>query len=329
MILSLLFSSLVLCTAFGIGYAVRRGGICSVAAARQSILRRHHVRLRAFLITACWAGAIVLPLAWMAPEVVHLSPAYPVTPLVLLGGALYGVGAYFNGACAFGTLGHLAGGDTNFLGTLAGAFAGALTASLVGAGQQQMHASPLLEPGPFPLLIWLTFVSVAIVACLKRVRRQRRLVTAVDLRNWRLDTGAALLIIGVGGGLLYAVAGKWTYMSIISHRAAALVVHDGSSLGMAATLSALAALAGAVFAALRAGHFRLMSPRPLPAAMKLLGGAAMGFGAAIIPGGNDVMLLYGVPSAAGHAIAAYAAMMAALCALFAIKARLRRKSRCG
>ena len=45
----------------------------------------------------------------------------------------------------------------------------------------------------------------------------------------------------------------------------------------------------------------------------------MSFAAAIVPGGNDVMLLYGVPSAAPHAIAAYVAMMAVLYGVFRIQ----------
>lgn len=130
---SLLLVAFVMCVAFSVGYAVRRMGICGYAAARQSVLYRRHSRLLAFFLVACWAGAILLPAAWLVPQAVHLSPVYPVTPAVLLGGAVFGLGILVNGGCAFGTLTYLSGGDTNYLGTVAGAFAGALTALLLGA----------------------------------------------------------------------------------------------------------------------------------------------------------------------------------------------------
>jgi hypothetical protein len=38
------------------------------------------------------------------------------------------------------------------------------------------------------------------------------------------------------------------------------------------------------------------------------GGILMGSGAAIVPGGNDALLLYGIPSLSPHAIPAYLAM---------------------
>lgn len=134
-------------------------------------------------------------------------------------------------------------------------------------------------------------------------------------------------MIGVGGGLLYAVAGQWTYMAILSDRAAQLVMPEDPGAGMTALAGALATFAGAFFAAVRSGRFRLRRLRVKLALQKFLGGAAMGFAAAIIPGGNDVMLVYNLPSGAVHGIAAYAAMMIVLWGLLAIKVWFQRRSR--
>ena len=41
-----------------------------------------------------------------------------------------------------------------------------------------------------------------------------------------------------------------------------------------------------------------------------MGGLLMGAGAALVPGGNDVLLLNAIPGMSPHAIPAYAAMLA-------------------
>ena len=51
----------------------------------------------------------------------------------------------------------------------------------------------------------------------------------------------------------------------------------------------------------------------------------MGVAAMIISGGNDMLLLSGLPSLSGNAWAAYAAMMAALLALLSLRRGLERR----
>lgn len=53
----------------------------------------------------------------------------------------------------------------------------------------------------------------------------------------------------------------------------------------------------------------------------MTGGMLMSGAAAVIPGGNDIMLIYGLPSLAPHAVAAYAVMMATLVLFFWLKQR--------
>jgi uncharacterized membrane protein YedE/YeeE len=46
----------------------------------------------------------------------------------------------------------------------------------------------------------------------------------------------------------------------------------------------------------------------------LLGGLFMGLGVALIPGGNDALVLYAIPSLSPHALPAYLAMAAGIAA---------------
>lgn len=318
MICQLAFGAVIICIAFTIGFAIRRASICAVAAARQSAHGGRHTRLRAFATAACWSGVVLLPLASLAPQIAVLSPGYAITFMAIAGGAMFGLGAYVNGACAFGTLSHLAGGETNYLGTLVGIFIGAALAAMLPFHPDTPAPSTLTLSSVAGVLLLLAFAGMAATGLRNHLGRRRR-------RNHgrraprRLGASTALLIIGIGGALLHATAGEWTYMAVLSDRAASLVSQDPSDTNLTVFAGSGALIAGGVFAAYRSGRIRWRRPASRKFAIRIIGGAMMGIAAAIVPGGNDVMLLYGVPSAAPHAIAAYITMMVVLYGVFRMK----------
>lgn len=315
MIAATILSILIVAIVFSVGFAIRRASICAVAAARQSAKGRRHSRMKAFLTASCWSGVILLPAAWIAPGIAVPSPGYPITLAVIAGGALFGLGAYVNGACAFGTLSHLSGGEMNYIGTLFGVFIGAALAASIPYHPAPPAVSTLSLSIGTGLLLFLAFAGVAATAVHKHYHGRKR-----TKRTYRRLGGAtALLIIGVGGALLYATAGEWTYMAVLSDRAASLINGDPSEAGLTVLVGSAALVTGGVYAAQRSGRFRWNKPQAKKVAQRMIGGAMMSFAAAIIPGGNDVMLLYGVPSAAPHAIAAYITMMAVLYGIFRIQ----------
>jgi hypothetical protein len=74
----------------------------------------------------------------------------------------------------------------------------------------------------------------------------------------------------------------------------------------------IAVLAGMVFSAWQRGIRRVtLGPRRLWLA-RLAGGTLMGIGAAVAPGGNDALLLYGIPMFSPHALPAFVAMLVAI-----------------
>lgn len=323
MVETVLLFLVVSALAFSVGFAIRRGSICAVAAADQWVMHGRTTRIRAFLTAACWAGAVILPAAWALPNWAVLSPGYPISALALVGGAVFGIGAYINGACAFGTLAHLAGGETKYLGTVAGVVAGAIAAPLVLGPAGMPVPSAFADANAVPVIAFAGFLIVAARATWRHYRAQgrKRRHQGADraTRRWRPAT--AMVVIGIAGGLLHSVAGEWTYMAVLSARAARLIDPTFPGTAWPALAGTAALLVGGIAAAISAGKFKLTLPKFASVMKTVLGGTMMSFAAAIIPGGNDVLLLYGLPSLAPHALAAYAAMMAMLIALFYAKRR--------
>jgi hypothetical protein len=70
----------------------------------------------------------------------------------------------------------------------------------------------------------------------------------------------------------------------------------------------VAVLAGMLISTLQRGTFRFeFWPQPIWL-RSLTGGMLMGFGVALTPGGNDALVLYGIPTLSPHALPAYLAM---------------------
>lgn len=324
MLADLVLSIMMISLAFSVGFATRRASICAVTAARQSATGRRHSRMIAFLTAACWSGVVLMSATSLAPELAPLSPGYPVTLTVIAGGALFGLGAYINGACAFGTLSHLAGGDLNYIGTLIGIAGGAAVSALLPVHPGAPVPATLSPGSGSGLYLFLLFAVSAAAATRKYVRtRLRHAKPSVR----RLGAAPALLILGAGGALLHAVAGEWTYMAVLSDRAARLVSGDASEAGGMVLAGTAALIAGGIYAARRSGRFRWKRPMPYKFITRISGGAMMSLAAANVPGGNDVLLLYGIPSVAPHAIAAYGAMMVVLLVIFRIKESRRYRAK--
>ncbi|AEI92820.1 YeeE/YedE thiosulfate transporter family protein [Roseobacter litoralis] len=317
--MTVLLTPFLLMLAFCVGYAIRRGSICAVAATQSLIVERRSRRFRAFGVAAAGAGAVIIPLHWLFPASATLSAGYPVTLQVLLAGVAFGLGARINRACALGTLAHLTGGNLVYGLTIVGMVAGATAIASVGSASESdavLRVSPLEIPTVGAVSIWGVLVVVLIVALYRRAPRWLRNLR--DPAPSRMGPYRAMLVVGVCGGLLYALAGSWTYMSVLSHRAERLVDPTLNFDGLPVVMCAMTVAIGGLMAAWRYSDFDLRFPPLMASARCLVGGAIMGASAAVIPGGNGTMLIHGLPSLAPHAIAAYAAMTLTLCLSFLI-----------
>jgi len=302
--------------AFIFGYAVNRANTCATAAIKDLVYNRRPHRMIALGVSAAWAAAVLIPGTWLFPA--HFFRPAPV-PFVhaILGGAMFGYGAYINRACSFGTLYHLTSGDLNFLGALFGMFAGIFAALRLG-----FDAPAALPTNPEKTaVLQVLLYAIAILAILlsffnEHDEGNRR------LRSFGSNTVHAVAV-GMTGAILYAAFGRWTYATLISdgaHLAAGSLRIAAIETMLTAILSAIG---GGIAASIGSGGFLLRSFRPRAFSQHFAGGIFLGIGSLLIGGGNDFLLVYGAPSGSSFAFIALAAMTATLLVIFCLEKHLR------
>lgn len=290
----------VLC-GVGFGYAAQRGSICAVRSVAALIEKGSGRQLAAALRCSLWVVAVAVPLVWVDPTA-HLAPLYAASLAALLGGFVFGLGAALNGSCSFGTIIGLGSGDLSYLGTLIGTAAGfALQLAAGPAPPVALGSSPLQLPSSWGLvLIAAAWALCARELALIGLRPRRR-------RRWSPERAAALM--GMTGGVLYALNGSWAWTVTLQRSVDAMA---GAPAWEPRLLLIFAAcVAGAAWGARRRFRLRL-NVAGWPA--RLAGGAVMGAGAAYVPGGNDALLLHGAPALSPHVLVAWPALLAGVAA---------------
>lgn len=147
--------------------------------------------------------------------------------------------------------------------------------------------------------------------------RQRMLA-----KQYRLSSAA--IIIGLSNGILFTFIGAWTYTNTLRRtvsNAFSTQANDAQSMMLVWWLF-IALFAGAMISALIDRRCKLQW-RPRRAWTGYLsGGLLMGIGVAVVPGGNDVLLLNAMPALSPHAVPAFLAMLAGIALALKIKKKL-------
>jgi len=308
---------------FAVGFALQRGNVCSVLAARQIAWTGRWSRLRGLLLASAWAFAVILAVVWSGIGPFKLSGQLPLSVLPILGGALYAVGCYVNGACIFGVCSRLTAGNMSFIFAIPGMAGGATLAELaqVSPSAAQLQTTLAATPTALPVALWLAAVLglAWVLWRMLRVHWRARITTANLLRQSRWRSSLAAVIIGVIGGLLFATDVPWIYPALI--RRVAFYLAGSREFPLETLVGSASLFLGGLVAAGYHGRFVFRAPQPVAALQSLVGGVMMGFAWALIPGGNDAMVLYLVPSLALHGIIAYVAMLATLIGVESLKRR--------
>ncbi len=302
-----------------LGFSAHRASICTVGAVAEVLSTRRAYMLLSFVKTILWVIAVTMPLIWWLPVAPVPSPGWGVSMGAVVGGFLFGVGAAVNRGCAFSTLIRLANGQVKMVLSLVGFCLGVsvyislATSSVVPAHVPVPTAYGLLEPWSFAIIasfgVWIVWEARR----LWRTRQSGLAWTALAFSDhYRLSTAAVLL--GVSNGILYAIYGSWAYTSTLGK---AVERFMESASGPSAHQVALFAfvLTGMALSTWQRGSFRLDWRPSFSWALNLMGGLLMGLGAAMVPGGNDVLVLQGIPGLSPHAVPAYAAMLAGIAAV--------------
>lgn len=280
------------------GFAVQRGGTCLVAALEEAVNYHRWGRFRALLETSLWVlGGFVLLRAFDRLPMVPMG--IPLHWHAALGGALLGIGAFINGGCAFGVLARIGSGQWAWLATPPGFLAGFVLADRsFGA----VSAMPVAIPD------WLQQVPIGLVPMIIAALLARLGWLAWNRRN---GTDAASLwsphhatiVLGLAFLLLFVCVGAWAYTDILAELASGRFME----LGLRGLLLP-ALFAGALLGGWTAGLWEHRWPNPLALAKCFTGGALMGLGASLVPGGNDSLILFGMPLLWPNAWLAFACM---------------------
>lgn len=150
---------------------------------------------------------------------------------------------------------------------------------------------------------------------LRRLWRSRTLGISWSQRlfngHYRLSTAA--VILGISSGILYTLHGTWTYTTVLKQEVQGLFRADINLSWLLLGLF-LAMIAGMSLSSWQRGGFHLKWRGGR--SHRFCGGLLMGLGGALIPGGNDELILRAIPALSPHALPAYIALLAGVtCAL--------------
>ncbi|WP_260292594.1 YeeE/YedE thiosulfate transporter family protein [Sedimenticola hydrogenitrophicus] len=283
-----------------LGYAAHRASLCTVRAVADVLESRRFERFGGFLRAVLWAMLLTLPALLLMPNL-YAAPA-PTAPLWvgLGGGFLFGLGAALNGGCSFSTLQRLADADWRMLATLAGFISG------VAAWQLAPPLFTLNTPPGLPSPAWL-MAALALLVIWGGAEIRALWPHRHGLRE-RLGADAysprtTAVLLGLGAGALYLGFGPWTYTYTLRGSVSALA---GGPVAPPATQLLLVPvlLLGMMISAWRRGAWH--KARPATGwTLNLGGGLLMGLGGALIPGGNDTLLLRLIPTLTPHSLWIY------------------------
>ncbi|WP_456452779.1 YeeE/YedE thiosulfate transporter family protein [Hydrogenimonas sp.] len=311
----MLFEILAVATAFFVGFAMKRGGLCTYAAVLQLVHQRRFERLVLFLGVAAWATAVLLPLHRFWEETFALSPTHGAYMNTLVFGTILGVGAFLNRGCFFGTFVALVGGNLNYLATLLGL--------VVGVGASYLYSGNLIQNGPIlsPVaqesiqgFVWWTvaLLFALFLAALVHLGRMRSLKSAMGLARVHAARHILIVVIGVGGAVLYGAVEGWSYSGVLHDATLKWLDESRAGVRKEAFYTMSGMVAGGIVAAIAAKSFKWVTLRPRLFFENFLGGTLMGSASFFLPGGNDALLLQGIPSLAPHAFTGYAAMLVSM-----------------
>ena len=306
---------LLLCVlAFGFGYAVNQGGACLVVAAHELHKRQPPRMFVGFLAASAAAGLVAVPIAWTGILDAILVPSTSINFLLLIGAIAFGFGALINGTCLLGSLARLGNGEIRLLALPLGLAIGILAADHGRFGYDATWPSLISRPSVTGLVTLLALLAVLVLALvfvsMKSVLRTRQ--------GWSF--GASMIGLGITGGLLYALSPAWTFVDLIQ-RGLPLRMTPAGEVALTAVISSIA---GALTASFRQGNLRLQLPTANGILQSFVGGTLMGIGIALIPGGNDGLILAAVPTLSPGGIVAYLLMTITIVFGFAARGKLVR-----
>jgi len=301
--------------AFWMGYSANQGSTCLVAAAHELKLRRPPRLIVGLLAASAAAGLVAVPLAWSGAAGGALAESADISATLLVGAVAFGIGALINDACLLGSLSRLGDGEIRLIAMPFGLAAGFLLIDQIMVDRSPLWPSVLMAPSKLGSTALAGFLIVMVLSLTYISRR------TASRSGGRWPLGVSMLVLGITGGALYTIAPVWNYADLVQRSLPLTMAAPGET----AILTVTASIAGAVAAALRQGKWRLQRPTLADIAKSFVGGALMGVGVALIPGGNNGLILAVIPALSPGGIAAYLLMTATIIIGLSVRARISSK----
>jgi toxin CptA len=310
--------------AFIVGFALQRGNVCSVLAARQIVWSGRWSRLRGLLLASVCGFVVLMPFVWLGIGPFKLSPQVIPGPITVAGGVLYAFGCYVFGACIFGVCSRAPSGHISFYFAIPAMAVGATLGQHSGIAPTRADMVPtmMVSPGGWVMVLWAAGLVWLVWAAIRMIAAHRRagitLSGLLSQSRWR--SSLAAMMIGLLGSLLFATNAAWFYPAA-AKRLTLYIANLSTTFPADSLIGAGAVFLGAYAAAYYKGRVAMRRPYLIPTFQAVVGGFIVGFAWSLIPGGNDSMVLYMLPSLALNGIVAYAAMFVTLIALEYMKKR--------
>ena len=302
-----------LCAAI-LGFAAHRASICTVRAVAEILSSRTAFMLASIGKSVLWVVALTLPFFWLMPAAARGLFGWQLTLSTLAGGFLFGIGSAINGGCAFSTMARLVDGEVRMAGTIGGFALGVFVFAIL------VDVQWLRQPQPAPAFIgsvvmFALALSLVLVAwalyeapSIWRNRPKHLPLHHLPLApQYRLSSAAVL--IGLSGTVIFLLIGAPGYTITLQNMVQGLIGR-GMLPAVMGVILMLAVLAGMLVSTLQRRSFRLDWRPRLHWLRNVFGGSLMGLATAMLPGGNDSLVLYGIPAFSPHALPAYAALLA-------------------
>lgn len=299
---------------FLIGFTAHRASLCTVRAVMQWMERRKSSLLVSFFYASLWASLVTGLFAWAEVTISGRPVLASDWLLSVVGGLLFGMGAAVNGGCSLSTLQRLADGDSRLITTLVSFVLGSLLVTWLQAlgAVPWPHVEALWWNAIGPvgaraltlvLLVWAVWQLTVLWRCRDRQQRPDQWLLAP---RYRLSLAA--MVLGVCSGLLFLLEGAWTYTNYLRELGVSWVTETGvpgwHRLALVASL-----FVGMVVSSVQRGQFKWRGPTFMLGWRNLLGGGLMGIGGALVPGGNDTVLLVLMPTLSLQALASFGSML--------------------
>jgi hypothetical protein len=298
------------------GFVADRTNLCTVSAVAEVMSERRAYILWNITKIVLW----ILGVTTLIDFFFNVSPVnddrFILGWMSVGGGLIFGAGAALNGGCSLQTITRLGRGNLGTILSIAGMPLGAACVRILLIRYPEII--PRREAEPLLLADGLQLTLVAVLSLLI-LWESVRLIRAYRPLQWRehllapdYQPASSAALLGIANGTIFSLVGAWmfTYTLIQSLTNAFYpdsVLYRAIPVQLWWLLGAY--LLGVIVSAIQSRH-ALLQTTPKPIWIRyFFGGVLMGMGAALVPGGNDMLLFNGIPGLSVHALPAYMAML--------------------